>query len=149
MQGGSVGCFTSKILVLKTCCMMWNEWVKVLSCLLIFMILDITDLQIHENRHGNQQATLEDIHYAVKENITWVTVLILDAVWKGIFLWLLLSSRISTIDPCLIMHYDHWLEVYTGFWVFQKPETEILLSVPVSAVVEWILWKHSLFPGFY
>jgi hypothetical protein len=76
-------------------------------------------------------------------------VLILDAVWKGIFLWLLLSSRISTIDPCLIMHYDHWLEVYTGFWVFQKPETEILLSVPVSAVVEWILWKHSLFPGFY
>jgi hypothetical protein len=50
------------------------------------MILDITDLQIHENRHGNQQATLEDIHYAVKENITWVTVLILDAVWKGIFL---------------------------------------------------------------
>jgi len=32
MQGGSVGCFTSKILLLKTCCMIWNEWVKVLSC---------------------------------------------------------------------------------------------------------------------
>ena len=54
MQGGSVGCFTSKILVLKTCCMMWTEWItKVLSCLLTFMILFITDIPIHINRHGD------------------------------------------------------------------------------------------------
>jgi hypothetical protein len=51
MQGGSVGCFTSKILILITCHMMWTEWVKVLSCLLTFMILDITDIPLYVNRH--------------------------------------------------------------------------------------------------
>ena len=71
MQGGSVGCFTSKVLVLKTCCMMWTEWVKVSSCLLTFMILFITDIPIHVNRHGDQQAILvQDIHCAVKGNVT-------------------------------------------------------------------------------